>query len=190
MTDSPRPKPRWHYRFGSYGRALALLREGVSQADAAGLSDLEKEGLVQRFEYTWELAWKLLKDYLEAEVVVLKTVPRELRSAPPSAPSLSVMVNSRWLRSTPATLRPTPMTRAVSTRLSASCAASTSDCSRRFTNASRRSPKRTRPTPEHHLSRTFRFARYRRRQAAFRRRFGALRLPSRGGRQPFANLAV
>ncbi len=74
MTDSPRPKPRWHYRFGSYGRALALLREGVSQADAAGLSDLEKEGLVQRFEYTWELAWKLLKDYLEAEVVVLETI--------------------------------------------------------------------------------------------------------------------
>lgn len=74
MADSPRPKPRWHYRFGSYGRALALLREGVLQADAAGLSDLEKEGLVQRFEYTWERAWKLLKDYLEAEGVVLETV--------------------------------------------------------------------------------------------------------------------
>lgn len=71
---SGHPKPRWHYRFDSYSRALALLRGGASQADAAGLSDLEKEGLVGRFETTWELAWKLLKDYLEAEGVVLETV--------------------------------------------------------------------------------------------------------------------
>jgi nucleotidyltransferase substrate binding protein (TIGR01987 family) len=28
------------------------------------LSDLEKEGVIQRFEYTFELAWKTLKDYL------------------------------------------------------------------------------------------------------------------------------
>lgn len=71
---SDHPKPRWHYRFDSYSRALGLLRGGVTQANAAGLSELEQEGLVQRFEYTWELAWKLLKDYLEAEGVVLETV--------------------------------------------------------------------------------------------------------------------
>ena len=68
------PKARWRYRFDSYSRALELLREGAAQAETAGLSELEKEGLVQRFEYTWELAWKLLKDYLEAEGVVLETV--------------------------------------------------------------------------------------------------------------------
>lgn len=73
MSGSPE-RPRWHYRFDSYSRALALLREGVALADTVGLSDLEKEGLVQRFEYTWELAWKLLKDYLEAEGVVLATI--------------------------------------------------------------------------------------------------------------------
>ncbi len=28
------------------------------------MSDLEKEGVIQRFEYTFELAWKTLKDYL------------------------------------------------------------------------------------------------------------------------------
>ncbi len=35
------------------------------------LTQLEKEGVIQRFEYTMELAWKTLKDYLEAENVVL-----------------------------------------------------------------------------------------------------------------------
>ena len=29
------------------------------------MSDLEKEGLIQRFEYSYELAWKTMKDYLE-----------------------------------------------------------------------------------------------------------------------------
>ncbi len=38
------------------------------------LSDLEKEGLVRRFEYTWELAWKVLRDYLDAQGVALATV--------------------------------------------------------------------------------------------------------------------
>lgn len=38
------------------------------------LSDLENEGVVQRFEYTWELAWKVLKDYLDAQGVAFATV--------------------------------------------------------------------------------------------------------------------
>ena len=33
------------------------------------LTDLEKQGLIQSFEYTFELAWKTLKDYLEANSV-------------------------------------------------------------------------------------------------------------------------
>lgn len=35
------------------------------------MSALEKEGMVQRFEFTWELGWKLLKDCLEHAGVVL-----------------------------------------------------------------------------------------------------------------------
>ena len=38
------------------------------------LSDLEKEGIIQRFEYTWELAWKTIKDYFESEGVVLEKI--------------------------------------------------------------------------------------------------------------------
>ncbi|MBJ7900351.1 MAG: nucleotidyltransferase [Cyanobacteria bacterium RI_101] len=64
--------PRWHYRFDNYRRALLLLREAM--ALERPLTPLEKEGAIQRFEYTMELAWKTLKDYLEAEGVVLAQV--------------------------------------------------------------------------------------------------------------------
>ncbi len=78
MTDHT---PRWHYRFDNYHRAFSLLREALWQERP--LTQLEKEGVIQRFEYTMELAWKTLKDYLESENVVLDQVtPRAvIRSA-------------------------------------------------------------------------------------------------------------
>ena len=63
------PDIRWKQRFENYEKALRLLREAV--ADVNALSNLEKEGAVQRFEFTVELAWKTLKDYLEYSGVVL-----------------------------------------------------------------------------------------------------------------------
>jgi nucleotidyltransferase substrate binding protein (TIGR01987 family) len=67
-------KPRWIYRFDNYKRAFNLLREAMETLETRPLSQLEKEGIIQRFEYTWELAWKLLKDYLDAQGVNLDTV--------------------------------------------------------------------------------------------------------------------
>ena len=67
-------KPRWQYRFDNYGRAFSLLREAFELQQERPLSDLEKEGVIQRFEYTWELAWKTMKDYLENEGVVLEKI--------------------------------------------------------------------------------------------------------------------
>jgi nucleotidyltransferase substrate binding protein (TIGR01987 family) len=55
---------RWKQRAENLSKAFALFQEA---ATAQGLSRLEKEGLIQRFEYTFELAWKTLKDYLEAQ---------------------------------------------------------------------------------------------------------------------------
>ena len=55
---------RWQQRFSNYQRALARLEEGVETVSKNNVSDLEKEGLVQRFEYTFELAWKTLQDLL------------------------------------------------------------------------------------------------------------------------------
>jgi len=72
-------KPRWLYRFDNLTRALILLREAVQLQAEQELSDLEQEGLVQRFEYCWELAWKTMKDYLEHHGVVLVAVtPRHV----------------------------------------------------------------------------------------------------------------
>ena len=56
--------PRWQYRFRNFSRAYSLLREAAAD-DPKRLNDLEREGLVRRFEYTFELAWKTLKDRLE-----------------------------------------------------------------------------------------------------------------------------
>lgn len=67
-------KPRWIYRFYNFKRAFILLREAINVQKERSISQLEKEGIIQRFEYTWELAWKVLKDYLEYNGVVLETV--------------------------------------------------------------------------------------------------------------------
>lgn len=67
-------KPRWIYRFDNYQRAFFLLREAVELEQQRPVSQLEKEGIIQRFEYTWELAWKLLKDLLDDGGVELETI--------------------------------------------------------------------------------------------------------------------
>lgn len=56
---------RWEQRFSNFKKALAKLEEVAASREYDSLSDLEKEGLIQRFEYTFELAWKTLQDLLE-----------------------------------------------------------------------------------------------------------------------------
>ena len=63
--------PRWHQRFENFGKALSQLREAVDDLQAGKLNDLAKAGLIQRFEYTWELGWKSMRDYLSAGGIVL-----------------------------------------------------------------------------------------------------------------------
>jgi len=54
---------RWHQRLDNYRRALAQLQKAVDLSKTRGLSELEQQGLIQAFEYTHELAWKVMKDY-------------------------------------------------------------------------------------------------------------------------------
>jgi nucleotidyltransferase substrate binding protein (TIGR01987 family) len=76
MTQSP--DIRWQQRLQNFERALALLTEAL-QGEPSALNQLEKEGVVQRFEYTLELAWKTLKDYLEESGIVLNAItPRQV----------------------------------------------------------------------------------------------------------------
>jgi len=55
---------RWIQRFSNYRKALAGLSEAVTLAEERDLSDLEQQGLIQGFEFTFDLAWKTLQDYL------------------------------------------------------------------------------------------------------------------------------
>lgn len=57
--------PRWEQRLSSYHNALDKLAEVVNLSQSRPLSVLEKDGLVQRFEFTHELSWKLMKSYAE-----------------------------------------------------------------------------------------------------------------------------
>lgn len=58
---------RWKQRFDNYQRALNQLISAVELKAQRTLSDLENQGLIQGFEFTHELAWNVLKDYLEME---------------------------------------------------------------------------------------------------------------------------
>jgi nucleotidyltransferase substrate binding protein (TIGR01987 family) len=59
------PDVRWRQRFDNFQRALQVLQRGVELARQRPLSELEQQGLIQGFEFTHELAWNLLKDYLQ-----------------------------------------------------------------------------------------------------------------------------
>ena len=56
---------RWKQRFDNYKKALSQIKEGVEILQNRPLNNLEKQGVIQAFEYTFELAWKTLKDFLE-----------------------------------------------------------------------------------------------------------------------------
>ena len=58
------PDVRWLQRLENYGKALAALTRAVAMARQRQLSELEEQGLIQAFEFTHELSWLLLKDYL------------------------------------------------------------------------------------------------------------------------------
>ena len=56
---------RWIQRLNHFNQAFARMQSAVALAAERDLSYLEQQGLIQGFEYTHELAWKTLKDFLE-----------------------------------------------------------------------------------------------------------------------------
>ncbi|MFN7901618.1 MAG: nucleotidyltransferase substrate binding protein [Holosporales bacterium] len=65
--DKTAPDVRWKQRFNNFQRAYQSLSKAIELANTRPLSELEQQGLIQSFEYTHELAWKVLKDYLEEQ---------------------------------------------------------------------------------------------------------------------------
>lgn len=74
----PNQDVRWKQRFQNFDRAFGLLRQALERGPGV-LSPLEKEGVIQRFEYSFELAWKTVKDFLEAGgLTISPVVPRQV----------------------------------------------------------------------------------------------------------------
>jgi nucleotidyltransferase substrate binding protein (TIGR01987 family) len=98
---------RWLQRLDNYGRALATLQRAVAIARQRALSELEEQGLIQAFEFSHELSWLLLKDFLVDQGVsgisgsrdaVREAVVRELLP-PGSEATWMAMIRSRNLTS-------------------------------------------------------------------------------------------
>jgi nucleotidyltransferase substrate binding protein (TIGR01987 family) len=70
MTDLD---SRWQQRFGQFEKAFSLLQEAIRIEKP---SVTERAGLIQFFEMSFELGWKLLKDFEEAEGFIVKS-PRD-----------------------------------------------------------------------------------------------------------------
>lgn len=60
---------RWIQRLNHFDKGFSQLKEAVELAKQRKLSKLEEQGLIQAFEFTHELAWNVLKDFLESRGV-------------------------------------------------------------------------------------------------------------------------
>ena len=60
----------------NFRNALRRLSEAVIELEKSGSSDVVRDGVIQRFEFTYELAWKTIKEYIEYSGIVDKNSPR------------------------------------------------------------------------------------------------------------------
>jgi nucleotidyltransferase substrate binding protein (TIGR01987 family) len=68
------PDIRWKQRFQNFEKAFLRLKEAMDQKE---LNELERNGLIQRFEFTLDLSWKVIKDYLEEKGFSFKPSPKD-----------------------------------------------------------------------------------------------------------------
>lgn len=65
---------RWKQRFQNFEQAFFRLKEAV---ELKSLNELERDGLIQRFEFTLDLSWKVTKDFLEYKGFNFKPSPKD-----------------------------------------------------------------------------------------------------------------
>ena len=78
MTDGSNQDIRWKQRFVHFRKAFSLLEQTMTIEQP---SDAERAGLIHFFEMSFELAWKVLKDYLEEEGVTVVSPRDTLKQA-------------------------------------------------------------------------------------------------------------
>jgi len=57
---------RWVQRLSHFEKALKSLLNDIELSTDRDLSDIERRGLIQAFEYTYELAWNSIKDFYQS----------------------------------------------------------------------------------------------------------------------------
>lgn len=92
---------RWKQRFSNYKKALTMLSKGIEVVNSdEGFStdaiDIMHEGLIQRFEYTLELAWNVMKDYEQYQGI---NDVQGSRSALRQALSMGLISDKQWMNS-------------------------------------------------------------------------------------------
>lgn len=65
---------RWQQRFRNYEKAFLKLKEAV---ESENLNELERNGLIQRFEFTLDLSWKVMSDFLKEKGFIFKPSPKD-----------------------------------------------------------------------------------------------------------------
>ncbi|MCD4831559.1 MAG: nucleotidyltransferase substrate binding protein [Anaerohalosphaeraceae bacterium] len=69
---------RWKQRFENFQRAYKLLEQALNIKVP---SQVERAGMIQFFEMTFELSWKMMKDYLESEGFVVNSPKEAIKQA-------------------------------------------------------------------------------------------------------------
>lgn len=88
---------RWKQRLENYTHALSHLADAVDTRAIRRLSRLEAMGLVQAFEFTYELGWNLLKDYLTHQGITDLVGSRDTVRAAVSQSILSEQEGTTWM---------------------------------------------------------------------------------------------